>query len=262
MGQAHAGSQFGALSTLPPTVAQVPPPQFKANRHGENTMTYESLLETFRQNSVKQFDNYRNPVINSDVRSMGCTVPFVRRVAKGVTLEQAESFPVHDWWETDLLRAIKIADCKLPYKQHAAHILAFADTIENWAVCDNIIKVRNERESYFALFCGMLTSDKPFVCRYGAVNLMGNFLDDAHVDVIFAQLAHVTQWGHYYVDMGIAWLVATAMAKCRDRTVEFMQGAGKQTLSKFAYNKALQKMRESYRVSDQDKRWTYTQKIQ
>ena len=79
---------------------------------------------------------------------------------------------------------------------------------------------------------------------------------------VFAAFDTIVQWGHYYVDMAVAWLVATAMAKCRDKTVEYMEGEGRNVLNKFAFNKALQKMRESFRVSPDDKQWTYTVKMQ
>ena len=92
-------------------------------------------------------------------------------------------------------------------------------------------------------------------------NLLSNYLDDEHIEEVFATLATITQWGSYYVDMAVAWLVATAMAKCRNATVAYMEGDGRRVLNKFAYNKALQKMRESYRVSAEDKQWTYSLKI-
>ena len=53
--------------------------------------------------------------------------------------------------------------------------------------------------------------------------------------------------------MAIAWAIATAWAKQRDKTYTYMQD-GNNTLDDWTYNKAIQKMIESYRVSDEDKR--------
>ena len=226
-------------------------------------MTYQQVIRIFTENSNKKFDEFNNKIIKSGVATLGCTIPFVRSVAKNCTLSDVESFPVHACYEVDLLRGIVVANCNSAFAEKSKHLAEFAQTIENWAVCDSsTVKVpRSEREQYFAFFCDMLTSDKPFVCRYGVVNLMNNFLDDLHIDKVFAQLSKIATWGHYYVDMGVAWLVATAMAKCRDATVAFMEGSGRQVLDKFAYNKSLQKMRDSFRVSEADKRWTFTVKI-
>ena len=222
-------------------------------------MTYEETVDFPQKNSNKKFNNN---IINSKVPIIGCTLPFVRKLAKQFSVQQVERFPVHAYYEIDLLRGIVISTAKMPFEQKREHLAQFAGTIENWAVCDSsAVKAPvDEREKYFRFFCELLCSDKPFVCRYGVVDLL-NYLDSEHIRSVFAQLKNIRQWGNYYVDMGVAWLVATAMAKCRDETVEYMEREAKTVLNKFAYNKALQKMRESYRVSEADKQWSYTQKI-
>ncbi|MCH5151085.1 MAG: DNA alkylation repair protein [Clostridiales bacterium] len=227
-------------------------------------MTYDILVQTLQENSNKQFDKFNSKIVNSGVQTIGCTVPFVRKLAKNFSVAEVEDFPLHQYFEVDLLRGIVVSTSKRPFEEKSTHLLQFAETIENWAVCDcSTVKVsKSERSQYFDFFVSLLPSEKPFVCRYGVVNLMSNYLDEEHIDQVFDALATITQWGHYYVDMGVAWLVATAMAKCRDKTVAYMENEGKQALNKFTYNKALQKMRESYRVSPDDKQWTYTLKIQ
>ena len=227
-------------------------------------MTYNELIQTLKDNSDKQFDEFNSKIINSGVTTIGCKVPFVRKLAKGFTLAEVESFPVHQYFEADLLRGIVVSNSKLNFVEKSKHLLDFAKNIENWAVCDcSTVKIpKTENQLYFDFFRNLLSSEQPFVCRYGVVNLMSNYLDDEHINQVFDSLTTITQWGHYYVDMGVAWLIATAMAKCRNKTVEYMESEGRQVLNKFTYNKALQKMRESYRVSTEDKQWTYTMKMQ
>lgn len=225
-------------------------------------MTYQQALELLRQNSDSKLAGFNNKIINSSVPAIGCTLPFVRCLAKNCSVQDAESFPTHEFYETDLLKGIVISSCKLPFCDKAPKLSAFAQTIENWAVCDSsTVKVSSvERERYFRFFCDMLSCSTPFVCRYGMINLIA-YLDDDHIGQIFDKLSVVTQWGHYYVDMGAAWLVATAIVKCRDQTIAFMENDGRKVLDKFTYNKALQKMRDSFRVSDEDKEWTRSLKI-
>lgn len=227
-------------------------------------MNYETLIQTLKQNASKAYDEFNNPIINSKVATIGCSLPFMRKLAKNFTVEEVENFPVHAFYEVDLLRGIVVSGAKMSFEAKCAHLLEFAKGIENWAVCDcSTVKIPNgEREKYFEFFCSLLPNEQPFVCRYGVVNLLSSYLDGEHIDEVFAVLSTITQWGRYYVDMAVAWLVATAMAKCRDVTVAYMEGDGKRVLNKFAYNKSLQKMRESYRVSAEDKQWTYTMKMQ
>ncbi len=229
-----------------------------------DNLDYQELLQLFRQNSNCQFDNFNNKIINSGVRTIGCTVPFVRSVAKRYAncLAQILALPTHDYFEVDMLKGMAVSLAKLPFDQKSLLLRDFAATLENWAVCDsNTVKVPQvERQLYFDLFSQMCRDDRPFVCRYGLVNLLANFLDEAHIFDIFQLLSEV-KFGHYYVDMAVAWLVATAMTKCRDQTVNFMENQARTALNVFAYNTALQKMRDSLRVSVEDKAWTKTLKM-
>lgn len=226
--------------------------------------SYEQLICEFQNASDRKYDEFNNKIINSGVPTIGCRVPVVRKIAasSGLSCEEALALPVHVCYELDFLKGNVVSKAKLPFAHKKKYLLQFADTIENWAVCDgNIVKVKqSEREEYFQFFSDLCASHHPFVCRYGVVNLMSNYLDHQYVTKVFDVLKHITQWGNYYVDMAVAWLVATAMGKVRNETVDFLQGDARQVLNIFAYNTALQKMRDSFRVSQQDKLWSKTLK--
>lgn len=224
---------------------------------------YNRLVRYLQDNSDVKFDEFNRKIVNSGIATIGCTVPFVRKLAKNTDLDFALSLPVNRYVEVDLLRGIVIADAKLPFEEKTELLTDFAGSIENWAVCDcsTVKPSRQEFERYFDYFRNLLSSGKQFVCRYGIVNLLASYLDDEHIERVFSSLDGVALWGEYYVDMAAAWLVATAMVKCRNQTVEYMQGKARRVLNKFAYNKALQKMRDSLRVSKEDKQWTHTVKM-
>lgn len=226
-------------------------------------MEYQELLRLLCEHSDGKFNEFNSKIINSGVKTIGCTVPYVRKVAKQTELEEVMSYPDHEYYEVDLLKGIVVSSAKMPLTDKKKYLSEFADKIENWAVCDcSTVKVaKNEADAYFDYFCTLCASDKPFAARYGIVNLMTNFLDDEHVEKVFAEFTRVATFGNYYVDMAAAWFVATAMAKCRDKTVKYMDGDGRKVLNKFTYNRALQKMRDSFRVTPADKEWTKTLKM-
>lgn len=229
----------------------------------EQIKDYNQLVEYLKSNSNAKFDDFNSKIVNSNIATIGCTVPFIRKLAKSVSLEFAMSLPVNQYVEVDLIRGIVLSNAKLSFDVKSKLLNEFAHTIENWAVCDcSTIKPKpSELEEYFNFFCKLASSNQQFVCRYGLVNLLANYLDDEHIERVFAAFDNITIWGEYYVDMAVAWLVATALIKCRNQTVEYMEGAARSTLNKFAYNRALQKMRDSYRVRADDKLWTYSLKI-
>lgn len=225
-------------------------------------MEYNELVQILEQRSDKAYQAFNNPIVNSSVPSLGVRTPELRKLSKQLTLAQADALPLHKYLEMDMLKGMVIVAAKKPFCEKAKLLIDFAHTIENWAVCDsNTIRVpKSEQRQYFDFFFDILSSDKPFVCRYGIVNLMSSYLSEQYIDEVLAGLTQITLWGEYYVDMAAAWLLATAMAKLPEKTREYLLGEGRTTVGVFAYNKALQKMRDSFRVSPEDKQWTYTLK--
>ena len=76
-------------------------------------------------------------------------------------------------------------------------------------------------------------------------------LTDEYIDMTLKVLDNLKN-EKYYCKMAVAWAIATAWAKQREKTCCYMLD-GNNTLNDWTYNKAIQKMLESYRVSDEDK---------
>ena len=56
----------------------------------------------------------------------------------------------------------------------------------------------------------------------------------------------------YYSQMGVAWAIATIMSKYPEKCLEYLQ-SNSCNLNKITYNKSLQKIRESLKISDEIK---------
>ena len=54
----------------------------------------------------------------------------------------------------------------------------------------------------------------------------------------------------YYVKMAVAWAISICYVKFEEKTMELLR---ENTLDDFTYNKSLQKITESYRVTKEDK---------
>ena len=81
--------------------------------------------------------------------------------------------------------------------------------------------------------------------RYGVISLMTNFLDEAHIDQVFAALRNVKHDG-YYVKMALAWLYATTAVHFFDLTLAELEN---EHIDTWTRNKSYQKMRESRRFT-------------
>ena len=77
-----------------------------------------------------------------------------------------------------------------------------------------------------------------------------NFLLDDGFDLAQLEAAAAIPQGDYYVDMMVAWYVATALAKRWEQTIPLIEG---RRLPAWTHRKAIQKARESFRVPDERK---------
>ena len=78
---------------------------------------------------------------------------------------------------------------------------------------------------------------------------MSHFLDDDFTPE-YLEIPVSVQSEEYYVQMMIAWFFATALAKQWDATIKYLED---HRLDAWTHNKAIQKARESKRITPQEK---------
>lgn len=129
----------------------------------------------------------------------------------------------------------------------------FMPYVDSWAVCDNLCQSFKLAKKYPDKVLGLLRkyyADKhEFIVRIVAVMLMTYYLDDKYIDEVLNVYDRL-YLEDYYAKMAVAWGLATAMAKQRAKTYMYLLD---NHLDDWTYNKAIQKMIESYRISDEDK---------
>ena len=138
---------------------------------------------------------------------------------------------------------------------------SFIQYVDDWAVCDTFCQsfkiARKEQEKVFELLMKYKDTSDEFESRVVSVMLLSHYLNDKYIDEVIQVLDKLYD-GEYYAMMGTAWALATVMAKYPDKCLEYLKSDV--NISDKTYNKALQKCRESFRVSDEIKLWTKTVK--
>jgi 3-methyladenine DNA glycosylase AlkD len=102
-----------------------------------------------------------------------------------------------------------------------------------------------------------LQSSHTYTKRFAIKMLMDHFLDE-DFDLSYLELVAAVRSEEYYVNMMIAWYFATALAKQYEAALPFIE---KKRLAVWTHNKAIQKARESYRVSAAAKAYLQQLKI-
>ncbi len=94
-----------------------------------------------------------------------------------------------------------------------------------------------------------LEGEHTYTVRFAIGLLMRYFLDDRFDEKYLSLVAKIKS-DEYYINMMCAWYFATALAKQYEATLPFFTG---NRLDTWVHNKAIQKARESYRVTDEHK---------
>ena len=185
---------------------------------------------------------------------IGVRVPLLRKLAKQLTdTPEAEVFVQdlpHFYYEENALHAFLLESVR-DYGAALAATEHFLPYVDNWAVCDSFspkVFAQHKPELLTAIR-RWLGSDQVYTVRYGIGMLMRYYLDDAFRPEYLAWAAAVHS-EEYYVNMMIAWYLATALAKQWDATIPYLE---ERKLSPWVHRKTIQKAVESFRITPEQK---------
>lgn len=188
--------------------------------------------------------------------SAGVRIPELRKLAQRIAKEDYRWFLDHnplDTFEMETLQAFVIGYAKGDIQTLLAYLRDFIPKIHDWSVNDSLCQTFKIARKYpaetYAALMEFKDSKREFEVRAVAVMLMSQFLTDDYIDRVL-QVLDGLYAKEYYAKMGIAWAVATAMAKFPEKCRDYMISPDNH-LDEWTYNKALQKMRESYRVDNE-----------
>ena len=164
----------------------------------------------------------------------------------------------HYYYEENNLHMFLIMQMK-DYDTALAYLEAFLPYIDNWATCDSGVPAvfkKHKKELLLHVY-EWLDSDKPYTVRYGIGTLMRLYLNE-DFDIKYALDVAKIRSEEYYVNMMKAWYIATALAKQYDAVLPILQ---ERLMDSWSHNKAIQKARESYRITPQQKEYLNTLKV-
>lgn len=203
------------------------------------------------------------PNINKDL-IIGIRIPVLRTLAKDLFKNQPElvekfleELP-HQFYEENNLHAFLLEQIK-DFEKCVFFTEQFLPFVDNWATCDSFRPKCFEKntEKVLELSKKWIKSEKTYTVRFGLGCLMNYFLDDDFKPEYFDLVCSVKS-EEYYIKMMQAWYFATALAKQYDFAIKIIE---ENRLENWTHNKAIQKAIESYRVSEEHKKYLKTLKI-
>lgn len=215
---------------------------------------YEDYLFSLQDLDYQKF---HSKITKTNYKIIGIRVPLMRKIAdniyKGNYLKYLESYD-NNYYEEIFIRGIvisKIKDINILIKQMKEFVLK----IDNWAICDsfcNSLKIVNKNKDIFwDEILNFIKSDKEFVVRVGIILILNFYIEEKYLDKIF-NIFDNQNTDKYYINMAISWTICEMYIKYKDKTLKYMQ---KNKLNSFVQNKTISKIKDSYRISKEEKEY-------
>lgn len=224
-------------------------------------MNIKEELLALQDISYADFQAKLTPNIPRDL-FIGVRVPEMRKLAKKVAKEPETSkflknLP-HKYYDENMLHGLIISEIK-DYDACIVAVDEFLPYVDNWAVCDIMSPkiFKKNKKALLEKIKEWSASEKTYTCRFGIEMLMSHFLDD-DFKAEYLEIPLFVYCEDYYVQMMIAWFFATALAKEWDATIKYMED---KRLDTWTHNKAIQKARESRRITLKEKEYLKSLKV-
>ena len=207
-------------------------------------------------------------------RILGLHLPEMKQVAKALA-KQADAWDVlHAFeqefqkdrfcltYEETLVWGLTINALKCTWEERLSLLKPYIPVLDNWAVCDSFCcnakwVQKLPPQMLWEFLLPYYHSDKEFEVRFAIVMSMCYLMTKEWLPIVFHQLEaldlskiqseYTSLPSPYYVQMGMAWFLATALAKFPDETRKFVKAS---TLTDDVKRLYVRKARESFRTKD------------
>lgn len=221
----------------------------------------EQVKEELICAAEEEYKEFQKSLIPGMQKILGVRMPKVRQIAKDIAkkefreyLEQAKvGITADSYYEELLVEGCVIGYGKMSLESRFAYLDALVPKINNWAVCDCCCStykfMQKAQEESFAYLQKWLKSDKEYELRFGIVSLLDHFVNEDYIDYLLSICNEIHHEG-YYVKMAAAWALSVCYVKFPEKTERLLRN---NQMDDFTHNKAIQKIRESFRVDKERK---------
>lgn len=222
-------------------------------------MNPEHILQQLLLLQDIEYQKFQKKLIPGMDNIIGIRAPILRNFAKDLLKNNWQEYLKHalsnhdTYHEETILQGLLIATAKIPVNNRLELIKNYLPKISNWAQCDMFCSTLKEAkkypEQYWELVQASCNKSYTYTIRFGIVMLLTYYTEDKYAKKSLDLLCNINH-ENYYVKMAVAWAISIFYIKQPDLTRYLIIN---KSLDTFTHNKAIQKIGESFRVSEQDK---------
>lgn len=215
-----------------------------------------SIRETLEGMAEPTYQQFSAALLPNVDNLLGVRLPLLRKLAQKIAKEDWRSYLKSAeacYFEETMLQGMVLGYAKADAEELLFYVGDFVPRIDNWSVCDSFCSglkfTKNHKELVWNFLQPYLVSTKEYEIRFGVVMLLSFFIEEEYIDPVLLRLNALQHEG-YYAKMAVAWALSLCYVNFPETTWGYLQSS---QLDTFTYNKALQKITESYRVDAESK---------
>lgn len=218
----------------------------------------EKVLKDIQKMQDAKYQKFQSNLCPNVDNIIGVRVPNIRKYVKKLHKEEPsylETVNIKDfnYYEELLVFGLYLVTSNIDDEKKFNYLDAFVPLIDNWAICDIVcgsMKVTEKnKNNVYKYIKKYFKSTREFERRFFVVMLF-HFLDDEYIDTVINDIDNINT-DEYYVSMAVAWLISIIYIKYKDKCLIYLKN---NRLDSKTYNKALQKIIESTRITNEEKK--------
>lgn len=216
----------------------------------------EDVRKRIKLEAEEKYQKFSSSLLPGVKNVAGVRLPILRKIAREIHKSDWQTFLENksfEFMEEKMLKGMVIGLLKEPSNIIFSYIEKFIPNIDNWAICDSFccgLKFINKHKCETWHFIQKyLNSTKEYEIRFGAVIILNFFVEEDYIDQALKILCKI-KTNDYYAQMAIAWALSICYIKFEEKTLNYLLNSN---MDKFIFNKTIQKIIESNRISKETK---------
>ena len=225
-----------------------------------NEKTYNDFIKYLKSISDSKTRDFNKKIIDTKYEILGISMTVLGTIAKDISKTNYKEFfkyVTNTYYEEVMIEGLILSHIK-DENEFIGLFQKYIYKIDNWALCDSCINSYKimKKGDFSDLAYSLILDSHEFIERVGYVMLLCYYIDEEHIDSIIS--LSLKESSYYYVNMAISWLLAESFVKFRTKILDLLK---LKKLSPFVQNKTISKIRESLKVSKEDKELVKSLKI-
>ena len=225
----------------------------------ETYAEYQKYLLSLQDLKYKEFNER---IIETKYEQIGIRLPQLRKIAKEISKSNIEDYLKlckSKYYEEVLIEGIVIANLK-DEKLFDKYFPKYIKKVDSWSIndtlCTKINVIEKNPTKYFPIIKEFSIDSEEFTSRVGLITILKHFIKKEYLEDIF-NILNTIKSDKYYCNMAEAWLVCEIYIHYPKETTKFLKN---NKLNAFTQNKSISKIRDSYRVTKEEKDFLNTLK--